>query len=179
MNHDAQESCEVWAELVPRTYDRLIRFLYRRTGCIETAKDLAQEAYTVAYEKRTNLQSSEGFDRWLFRIAHFQYLMWRRSWQRRAEVSVDDMIETTHVPLQLRDERASDAYVTVEVAEILDSIFQRLNASQREVWSLYHEWGCSIPDIAAVYNIAPNTAQKRVRRVTLKVSTLALSLQHR
>ena len=46
----AQQGCtDSFAELVRQNSPRLLRFLYRRTGCMADAEDLTQEAFIRAY----------------------------------------------------------------------------------------------------------------------------------
>lgn len=106
MKTAGKELNDLWEEMVSQNHDRLVRFLYRRTGCKETAEDLAQESYTSAFVKREQLRSQGEFDRWIFTIARFQYLMWYRSRKKAKEISIHDQTDGKRMTLQLQDDRA-------------------------------------------------------------------------
>lgn len=58
-----------FGELVSRYQDRLYHSLVHVVGSAEDAKDVAQEAFTLAFQKLSSFRGDAQFYSWLFRIA--------------------------------------------------------------------------------------------------------------
>jgi RNA polymerase sigma-70 factor (ECF subfamily) len=66
----AQQGCEVsFAELVERYGARLFHFLHHKTGNVQDAEDLVQDAFVKAYQNIHRYSNSWKFSTWLFTIA--------------------------------------------------------------------------------------------------------------
>lgn len=74
---------EAFAALVQR-YQRMIdAVLYRMTGSLADAEDLAQDTFIQAYRQLERFRGEAGFSSWLYRIAVNTCLNWQKTKSRR------------------------------------------------------------------------------------------------
>jgi RNA polymerase sigma-70 factor (ECF subfamily) len=81
-----------YGKLVQRYEKKLLRTLLRMVGNMETAEDLAQEAFLKAYDRLAQFDSAKRFGPWLFQIGVNGAIDWLRRNRKRHQVSLQDMV---------------------------------------------------------------------------------------
>ena len=81
-----------FGELVSRYQNRLYGALIHMTGSAEDAKDVAQEAFVLAFQKLASFRGDSQFYSWLFRIAMNASVNFRRK-NRSLGVSIESTKE--------------------------------------------------------------------------------------
>lgn len=95
-----------FGELVTRYQNRLYGALIHMTGSAEDAKDVAQEAFVLAFQKLASFRGDSQFYSWLFRIAMNASVNFRRK-NRSLGASIDATKE--RVGLEPTDSRRDTA----------------------------------------------------------------------
>jgi RNA polymerase sigma-70 factor (ECF subfamily) len=80
---------EAFGELVLKHQDRLFGTLVHMLGSFHDARDVAQDAFLLAYEKLGTFRQESSFYSWLFRIAYNAAISRRRR-ERGMPVSLDE-----------------------------------------------------------------------------------------
>ena len=81
-----------YTQLVTRYRDKIIRFLYRYMQDMDSAEDLAQEAFFKVYLKKDSYKETYKFSTWLFTIASNLAKTELRKLKRRKTSSISDII---------------------------------------------------------------------------------------
>jgi len=153
--------------VMDRWRDKVTAFLYRLTGCYETALDLAQETFVRVYRARLRYDARGVFSTWLFAIAA-NLARNRARWRARHP----------EAPLPQDDERhdpAADPATTAAAREQLRAVQQAMAAlpgDQREalVLSVYHELPHA--EIAAVLGCSAKAVEHRIHRARQQLRTM-------
>jgi RNA polymerase sigma-70 factor (ECF subfamily) len=160
-------------ELLMRRYNRLLFRLAR--GVVsddDEARDVAQEAYLLAYRKLDQFRGPDGFKSWLAQIA----LNEARRRLRRPVLLVDahdDAVVDLHA-LQ-SDEPEFDA-MSCEAQKIIEAAIDALPADFREVFMLRAVEQLSIAESAELLGIKQATVKTRFHRAR---TLLRLALNRR
>lgn len=80
-----------FGELVRRYEKKLLRTLYRMVGNVQTAEDLAQDAFLKAYDRLDRFDASRRFGPWLFQIGVNGAIDWIRRNRKRYQLSLSEM----------------------------------------------------------------------------------------
>jgi RNA polymerase sigma-70 factor (ECF subfamily) len=119
---------EGFAALYDRYAPRVRARCWARTGDVETARDLAQEAFLRAYGRLGGLRRPERFAAWLLAIAERVCWEWRR-WRRRHPAARLD--ENALAP-------AAEPRAGADEIERLRAALERLPAKLRRAVELCH-----------------------------------------
>jgi RNA polymerase sigma factor (sigma-70 family) len=122
-DHDDQAA---FARVYSSSYHLVLRYCYRRIGDMESAKELTQETFVVAW--RRNRDAPESVTPWLYGIARRVLADYWRA--RRVRLVTVPMGET--VDVMVEDGRFS----AVGLLQDLRRAFARLSESDREVLRL-------------------------------------------
>jgi RNA polymerase sigma-70 factor (ECF subfamily) len=153
-------------ELMDRWRAPLTAFLYRLTGCYETALDLAQETFVRIYQARARYDAAARFSTWLFAIAANlarNHARWRAR-HPEAPLPEDD---TRHDP-------AADPAATAQAREKLRAVQHALAAlpgDQREalILSAYHDLPHA--EIATILHCTAKAVEHRIHRARQQLRT--------
>ena len=80
-----------YTQLVTRYRDKIISFLYRYMHDMDSAEDLAQEAFFKVYLKKDSYKETYKFSTWLFTIASNLAKTELRKLKRRKTSSISDI----------------------------------------------------------------------------------------
>ena len=80
-----------FTELVNRYKDKIINFIYRFTGDIDSSEDLTQETFLKVYIKKDSYREVAKFSTWLYTIAGNLAKTELRKIKRRKTYSVSDL----------------------------------------------------------------------------------------
>lgn len=145
--------------MATRYYDRLVRFLKRRSSSVEDAADLAQD--TFARLSSTDLREIRKPESFLFTTALNLLRDQARSAQARHaaySVPVEEMQLTCPAP---QAEQVLDGEYRMRV---LEAALRELNPKCRAVFVLFHFDGASQRDIADQLRISVSMVEKYVRQ---------------
>lgn len=149
---------------IGRLYDEhgeyLCRVVHRLTGSRDTAEDVVQEVFLLAYHRRTELEDRTGIRTWLYRAAVNHVRHRRRSFSRyqglmgRFEQHATDA-EREGGPDESASRTERGRMVHTCVAELSDKL--------REVFVLYELEELEGNEIADILDLPINTVWSRLR----------------
>lgn len=134
--------------------------IYRLAAAIvgdADARDVAQEAFVVAWQHLPRLRDPYAFDAWLRRICANRSRNWLRSRNRRGRAA---SLETADAQ-DLADGR-HDFSDAVEARTVLEPAFDALSPDQRTVLALHYAMGFSISETADALDIRVGTVKSRL-----------------
>ncbi len=121
------------------------------------ARDVAQEAFLVAWQQLPHLRNPNAFGAWQRRICVNRCRNWLRSLNRRGRPASLETVEVALLPDRHRDFRGA-----VEARAILEPAFKSLSPDQRAVLALHYSMGYSIAEAADALDIRVGTAKSRL-----------------
>ena len=138
----------------------LCRVVHRLTGSAETAEDVVQEVFLLAYDRRDELEDRTGIRTWLYRVAVNHVRHRRRSFARYRGLldryQAEPLPDSSH---ESPDEVASRQ----EQGKLIHACVQRLSDKQREVFVLYELEELEGQEIAEILELPVNTVWSRLR----------------
>ncbi len=160
---------DAYAALVAHHSRSVFRVAYRITGNEADAEEVVQDAFMRGYRKLDSFESRANFGTWIYRIAVRCALdkVSRRTGPGIANPTDDAELETIQVP----DHSPSPEQVLLsgELGAFRQSAMNSLTALERTAFTLRHMEDCSMEEIAAVLDIAPNAAKQAVYRAVHKL----------
>lgn len=154
-----------FGDLILRYQDRLFGSLVPLLGSVEDARDVAQDACLLAYEKLASFRQEASFYSWLFRIAYNAAMTNRRNHRRRGG-TVASLSE--HVVEQPPDQNpAADPAHRLQQAEqiqLVQSALQALPTEYREVLVCKELEGMKYDEIAKLLGCPVGTVRSRIHR---------------
>ncbi len=157
----AKADPEAFAILYRRHYRAVAGCLFRRTGDVHLAEDLAAETFVSAYRSiRGYRPSGAPFRYWLLRIATNAANRWARrsgraNWIARARAAIAPAFFPP--PGETGSPSGGDA-------ERLHLILRRLSAAQQAAISLHYFEGLSVEETATVLGCSVGTVKSRLSR---------------
>lgn len=140
--------------LYTATCDRIYRLLFRMTRCPETASDLAQNTYLLAFTRIAQFKGDSSISTWLYRIAVNEALQFLRR-KEPLRVSQDSLAEVPNIG------RENDqAIASIDLAEAL----HRLDPSEQAILLLRYQEGLDYRAIGEVLNCPGGTVASRLNR---------------
>lgn len=149
-----------YGELVRRYEKKLLRTIYRMVGDIETAEDLAQEAFHKAYDRLDQFDSSKRFGPWLFQIGVNRAIDWLRKYRKRRQVRLSEMSDEG-APYEIED---ADPRPSVELSQEVQHVLQQIPLKYRTVLMLRDLEGFPSSEVAAVLGRKEPTIRWRLLR---------------
>lgn len=156
---------EAFGQLVMRYQDRLHGALARMLGSVDDARDVAQEAFVLAYQKLDTFRGNAAFYSWLFRIAMNAAISHRRKTGRR-HASVDAAREQAGVePVDPHPAaRPSHGLELSERQALVHQALNELSEEYRTVLVLKELEGLQYEEIAALVECPVGTVRSRIHR---------------
>ena len=157
---------EAFGKLVLRHQDRLFRTLVSLLGSDEDARDVAQEAFVLAFQKLGTFRGDSAFYSWLFRIA-FNASMSHKRKRRHATTSMDAAREQAGIePLDDRSAGRPPSH-SLEVREqqnLVQQALAELTDDYRTVLVLKELEGRKYQEIAEIIGCPIGTVRSRIHR---------------
>lgn len=152
---------EAFSVRVNRHYAPLLRFLTRQTGDAELAADLTQDSFFAAFRAIDQLADERSFTAWLYQIARNQLRMEFRRRRLRRFISLDWLAAQgeARLPVSHRSD-TSAAHERDDIQRVLDD----LSPALREALLLHDLCGFTSTEVAAILNVSPAAARKRIAR---------------
>jgi len=168
---------ESFARLVERHSQPLINLGWRMTGSRDLAEDLAQETFLRLHRSLGRFRGDSSLATWLYRtmsrlvIDHLRREKIRRRifFFRSADDETDDPVELAADPGPGPDEELQ----VRESIQRLRQAMQQLSPQQRAVFTLRHDEGLPLKEIAVVLGLSEGTVKAHLHRA---VQTLRAGL---
>ncbi len=141
----------IFERLQPGIY----RYVWLKTGSIETAEDLVQETFVRVWENRRNLKVTGTFEALVFRIAGNLATDAARKARRHNEASYD---ETNSAD----SESAAAQAEGNQLLEVVNDVLQRLPDAPRTAFMLSRYEELSHKEVAEVMGISVKTVEKHI-----------------
>lgn len=156
---------EAFALLVERYQQRLYGSLVHLTGSSELARDVAQDAFVLAFEKLSTFRGQSQFYSWLFRIAMNAAASARRK-HRKMTMSVDSLREATgEEPVDASPYSIpSQSLETAERQWLVQRALAELSEEFRSVLVLKEIDELKYEEIAEILQIPVGTVRSRIHR---------------
>ena len=138
----------------------LCRVVHRLTGSRETAEDVVQEVFLLAYNRRNELEDRTGIRTWLYRAAVNHVRHRRRSFSRYQGLM--DRYQQ-HPGHRDKEEGPDEVASRVERGRIMQECVAKLSEKLREVFVLYELEELEGNEIAAILDLPVNTVWSRLR----------------
>ncbi len=151
--------------LAQRWHPRLVRKAYHLIGQLETASDIAQEAWLAIVRGLSRLDDPARFRPWAYRIVTHKSTDWIRTQQRRRHLAdrARDELEPGKDPAREDDIRR------------LRIALNALSADRRTLLSMFYLEGRSVQEIAETFAIPVGTVKSRLYHARLE---LKKTLEH-
>jgi RNA polymerase sigma-70 factor (ECF subfamily) len=150
----AKTDPEAFAQLYRRHHPAIARYVRRRVGADETARDLVAETFLAALESLPRYRDRGlPFRAWLYRLATSRVNRWAR---RRGRLVV---LGFEREPLSREDEGGPLAGAAVARAALLS-----LPPRYQTVLALHHLEGLSVEEVAAALGCRSGTVKARLSR---------------
>ena len=138
----------------------LCRVVHRLTGSRETAEDVVQEVFLLAYNRRSELEDRTGIRTWLYRAAVNHVRHRRRSFSRYQGLM--DRYQQ-HPGHKDKEEGPDEVASRMERGRIMQECVAQLSEKLREVFVLYELEELEGNEIAAILDLPVNTVWSRLR----------------
>lgn len=161
---------DAYAALVAHHSRSIFRVAYRITGNEADAEEVVQDAFMRGYRKLESFESRANFGTWIYRIAvrcALDKINRRGNENAQTNIPADAEPETVQVP----DRAPSPEQILLsgEVGAFREAAMFSLTTLERTAFTLRHMEDCSMEEIAAVLDIAPNAAKQAVYRAVHKL----------
>ncbi|UWZ85196.1 RNA polymerase sigma factor [Occallatibacter riparius] len=161
---DARAFEELSRRYLPTIRKKVFRILRNR----EDAEDVVQESLMNAYSHLASFRESCAFPTWISRIATNSALMLLRKRRVRAEVSIDQPVETDD-GAKLRDTlhhalSSERTYATRQALGVLTKAINGLPSEYRSVLDLFHLQEKSLQEAADTLGLSIGSVKSRLFR---------------
>lgn len=162
---------EAYGKLVGLHSRSVFRVAYRITSNEADAEEVVQEAFLRGYRKLETFESRANFGTWIYRIA-VRCALDKVAARRGGEaIPLSDSNDPESETVQVADGSPDPERLLLsnEIGAIRKLAMLTLTPVERTAFTLRHMEGCSIEEIAAVLEIAPNAAKQAVYRSVHKL----------
>jgi len=149
-------------ELIINRYEMCIaRFIYQMVRDKETAEDLTQEVFILAYNKLFTYKSDYKFSAWLYRIARNKTIDYIRKEGKVKFVNVEDI-----GPICSKESSPEEVVEYKELKESIENFIGTLDDINKKILILrYTNHELTFNDIAHILNISSSSAKKRYYKI--------------
>ena len=160
--------------LVNRYKDKLTNFIFRFTGDIDSAQDLAQDTLLKVYIKKDSYKEIAKFSTWIYTIASNLAKTELRKLKRRQTYSISDLsTDDREFVIHRKDE---DAFEDIEDTHVSGSILEKslmnLDEEFRNIIILRDIQELSYDEISKILQIPLGTVKSRINRGRFKLKDI-------
>jgi len=159
-----------YTQLVNKYRDRIINFIFRFVGDMDSAQDLAQDTFFKLYEKKDSYKQVAKFSTWLYTIAGNLAKTELRKLNRRKTSTVSELskndFEFTIVDTEEKDD------MDVKEAYFLQQSILNLEVEFRTIIILREIQELSYESISKILKLPLGTVKSRINRGKLKLRDL-------
>jgi len=158
-----------FSELYDRYRDRLVQFIWRKTGDRDRAEDLVQEAFIRVTRHLHRFDQQKKFSTWIYTICSNLAKNELRNRSRSPLVLFQKLTthwESDHRPLQFEDNqgRPDDLYRKRYLQQIVEQTVEELPEHHKLVFRLRELEGKSYEEIADITGVNLGTVKSRLHR---------------
>ena len=158
----------------PRVFAFIRSLVFSRAD----ADDVLQETALVLWEKFDQFEPGTRFDRWAFRIAHFQVMYHRQKKARERLRFSDSLVE------QLADDMLADGEVLEETQDALAQCLAKLPTADHDLIRQRYRGDTTNRDLARGFGRSESSISRALNRIYMKLllcieGTLARDGAHR
>ncbi len=157
-NSDCQYDDDKFVELLTAHQSSLQGFLISLMPGSSDYPDVLQVVNKVVWENRHRFEMGTNFRAWLFKVARFQVMAWRKTQVRRSWLLFDDDLLD-----QIEDEFEHEGDESALLA--LRQCLAKLNDAERDLIMRRYEDGFSIKDYAAEHGLHPGKLRTLLFRI--------------
>lgn len=164
-----ENSKEAFDVIYVRYWERLYFYLVKAIKDTEEAEDILQEVFVSLWRRRSNLDSIESLNAYLFscvRYSGFRYI--------RNEIKKNDFRKSWSFLFREEDNLSEMQLAANELSRLLNKEIDNLPVKMREVFILSRKDELSYKEIAYKLNISDKTVKKQISNA-LKYLHLKLS----
>jgi RNA polymerase sigma-70 factor (ECF subfamily) len=166
-----------FSELYDRYRDRLVQFIWRKTGDRDRAEDLVQEAFIRVTRHLHRFDQNKKFSTWIYTICSNLAKNELRNRSRSPLVLFQKLTthwEPDHRPLQFEDAtgRPDDQYRKRYLQEIVEQTVEELPEHHKLVFRLRELEGKSYEEIADITGVNLGTVKSRLHRARVRLGRL-------
>ncbi|RKN70558.1 RNA polymerase sigma factor [Paenibacillus ginsengarvi] len=159
--HASAEPAERMEDLYTRYHQRLRKYLQLKVDK-QTAEDLTQTTFVKALEHMHAFRDHASPFTWLWRIASNTLKNEYRSISRRREKYVDlGRLDSRFVSCEFTN--------NVEIRIDVGSAMRQLNETDREIFTLHYDIGCTLKEISEIVGLKLSTTKNRLYRAHAKL----------
>jgi len=149
-------------ELIINRYEiSIVRFIYQMVRDKETAEDLTQEVFILAYNKLFTYKSDYKFSAWLYRIARNKTIDYIRKEVKVKSVNLDDI-----GPICSNESSPEEIIEFRELKETIESFIRTLDIIDKQILTLrYTKHELTFNDIADMMNMSLSSVKKRYYKI--------------
>jgi len=174
---------ESFARLVDAHAAKLINLGWRMTGSREQAEDLAQEAFLRLHRSLAGFRGESSLSTWLYRtLSRLAIDHLRREKLKRKIFFFRHHDSEQADPVDVAADTGPGPGETLLVAETGERVrraLQRLSPQQRAVFTLRHDEGLSLQEIAEVLQLSPGTVKAHLHRAVTSLREQLHDLRER
>lgn len=166
-----QGDASAFNQLMRRHQRGVVSFIYRQTGDVERARELAQDVFLRVIRNASTWTPNARFTTWLYTIARNICVDEARRARHRQSSSLDEALHDDDDQGASRVERIVDVDadsppmvpVRDEFRARLQGLLEQLPDEQREVFCLRHFEDLRFTEIAEIQQVSENTVKSRMR----------------
>ncbi len=161
---------DAYGLLVAHHSHSVFRVAYRITGNEADADEVVQDAFLRGYRKLESFESRASFGTWIYRIAvrcALDRIARRGGANDSAQVPEDAALEMAQIPDCAPT--PEQLLLSSEIGAFRETAMHSLTPLERTAFTLRHMEDCSMEEIAAALEIAPNAAKQAVYRAVHKL----------
>lgn len=138
---------------------KVYKFIVLFTKNEELAEDLTQDVILKVWTRKAKLSNLEDLDNYILKMAKHHVIDHFKKLAREKKYQEEVWLRMKNSPLQ-----ADEKMIARDIENELDAIVMTLPQRQQEVFTLNHEKGLSLDEIATTLDIAPRTARNHLNR---------------
>lgn len=162
---------DAYGALVAHHSRSIYRVAYRITGNDADAEEVVQDAFLRGYRKLEGFESRSNFGTWIYRIAVRCALdrISRHGGDKNERANARGEADSEAVQVPDRTPNPEQLLLSGEIEAFRESAMHSLTPLERTAFTLRHMEDCSMEEVAAALDIAPNAAKQAVYRAVHKL----------
>lgn len=165
------EDMQAFERLFKRYQKRIYNFILYQVQASETAADLTQEVFFLAWRNLSSLRKEEAFLSWLYQIARNHCRNFQKKRRLKTE-SLEELLDNEQETWEIPDdsENPEKLSLSAELQTVVKRAISNLREKHRTVIILHYVEGLEVTEIAEIMEIPSGTVKSRLARAREKLS---------
>jgi RNA polymerase sigma-70 factor (ECF subfamily) len=163
-----------FAELCSENYTRIYKYIFGMTGGRESAEDLLQDVFIIAFQKGESFLRHENPPAFLYRTARNLTLTYLKKQRRCTDEPLDDVTADGDTDLCEKLLRTYDRQIDEDL--YTGQVISRLEGSQQTLYALRYVERQPIRDIARSQNTSEPAMRMRLMRLRREIVNIVKDL---